>query len=182
MLIIATEGEVTEKQYFELFRLRSSRVQVKVLETGDGKSAPKHVVERLRSFRREFELTKHDEMWLVIDTDRWPEQQLSEVAASATQLNIGLAVSNPCFELWLLLHHFDPAKIPADANCGNIVDLLREHLGAYNQTNIQREPYEPYIPDAIRRAEIMDVAPAERWPNAIGTRVYRLMQVVESFN
>jgi len=31
LVVIATEGHCTEKQYFEIFERRSSRVQVKIL-------------------------------------------------------------------------------------------------------------------------------------------------------
>lgn len=41
LFIIATEGELTEKQYFEMFK--SSRIKIEVLSTDDGKSAPQHV-------------------------------------------------------------------------------------------------------------------------------------------
>ena len=56
LVIIATEGECTEKQYFSIFERKSTRVQVRVLETTQGMSAPKHVLDRLRRYRREYEL------------------------------------------------------------------------------------------------------------------------------
>lgn len=50
LFVIATEGAATEKQYFEMFG--SSRIKVKVLETGsDNQSAPQYVLDRLNSFK-----------------------------------------------------------------------------------------------------------------------------------
>ncbi|MGH3935680.1 MAG: RloB family protein [Pseudonocardiaceae bacterium] len=43
-----------------------------------------------------------DEVWCVVDSD---EFDLEPAVALAAKLDGRLAVSNPCFELWLLLHH-----------------------------------------------------------------------------
>ena len=46
LIVIATEGRETEKQYFDQFG--DKRVHVKMLTTGeDNQSAPQHVIERL---------------------------------------------------------------------------------------------------------------------------------------
>ncbi|ESQ15165.1 MAG: RloB domain-containing protein [Thiohalocapsa sp. PB-PSB1] len=69
LIIIAAEGALTEKLYFEMFR--STRVQLRVLPTGDdGQSAPEHVLARLIEFREEFQLAVDDALWLMIDVDR----------------------------------------------------------------------------------------------------------------
>jgi len=108
IIVIAAEGEKTERKYFESPIFRSTRVQVMVLETKEGHSAPKHVHRRLLEFARKTQLQTDDELWLVLDRDRWPEKQLAEVCAEALKVgknSAQLAVSNPCFELWLYLHH-----------------------------------------------------------------------------
>ena len=102
LIVIATEGEKTEKQYFETFKYR--RVQVKVEATEKGKSSPAHVLERLDAYVKEFVIGDGDELWLAIDVDRWEKRMLAEVTREAVQKGFSLAVSNPCFELWLLLH------------------------------------------------------------------------------
>jgi hypothetical protein len=43
-----------------------------------------------------------DEVWCVFDVDEHPK--LAEARDQANANGIQLAVSNPCFELWLLLH------------------------------------------------------------------------------
>jgi RloB-like protein len=93
LFIIATEGAVTEKQYFEMFG--SSRIKVEVLATGsDNKSAPKYVLDRLNSFKEQFDLHEDDMLWLVIDVDRWGGEKLSVVCREAKQKNYHLAISN----------------------------------------------------------------------------------------
>ncbi|NJP30622.1 RloB family protein [Micromonospora thermarum] len=46
-----------------------------------------------------------DECWCVFDVE-WPQNhpRLAEAIRLATVHNIRLAISNPCFELWLTLH------------------------------------------------------------------------------
>ena len=43
-----------------------------------------------------------DEIWCVFDVDQHPN--ISQAINDARQSGINVAVSNPCFELWLVLH------------------------------------------------------------------------------
>src|SRR5260221_11407935 len=75
LIVIATEGSKTEKKYFNDLasddRYRNPRVHVEVLERTSTASSPNHVIEELNKFRSVFKLNKFDELWLVIDVDRW---------------------------------------------------------------------------------------------------------------
>lgn len=114
LVIIATEGAVTEKAYFEGLvsadGYSNPGVHVEVLATEAGQSAPKKVIERLNAFKRQYRLDKEDQLWLIIDKDRWPDAQLAEVAQQSHQKGYLMALSNPCFELWLWLHWADPRQ------------------------------------------------------------------------
>lgn len=180
LIIIATEGERTEKQYFDIFiRLRrNSHVQVTVFETVDGASAPIHVIARLKTIKKKFDFQKDDELWLVIDTDRWGDSQLSQVAAESLRCHFGLAVSRPCFELWLFLHHSDPSYDMEVMTCREIENALRTLLGGYDHSNIQIERFVSFIEDAIQRAIRLDTQPDVRWPHQLGTRVYLVVQSI----
>lgn len=81
LVVIATEGAITEKQYFSMFSRLSPRVHIRILETPGGASAPRSVLDRLRAYREEYELGADDVLCLVIDRDRWPDESLSDVAA-----------------------------------------------------------------------------------------------------
>lgn len=126
LFVIATEGEKTEAQYFSIFN--SERVRVEILPTGpDGRSAPKHVLERLVKFQDQHALEAMDELWLVVDVDRQRPQFLDEVTRDAQAGGYRVAVSHPCFELWLLLHFRDAD--PSDAEFpGTHVYKLAEKL------------------------------------------------------
>ena len=77
LFIVATEGEKTEEQYLSVFE--NSRVHVRVLSTGpDGKSAAKHVLERMTDFEDDYDLGPDDERWLMFDIDRQRPQFIEE--------------------------------------------------------------------------------------------------------
>ncbi|MDX6712368.1 MAG: hypothetical protein QOH96_3384, partial [Blastocatellia bacterium] len=52
--------------------------------------------------REQDEFLKYDEIWCVFDVDDHPN--LPDARQQARDNNIKLAVSNPCIEIWLLLH------------------------------------------------------------------------------
>lgn len=174
LVIIATEGRCTEAQYFSLFR--STRVQVRVLPTGeDNQSSPEHVLERLRGFRDTYDLGGEDELWLMVDVDRWGDAKLRHVAREAKNYGVKLAVSNPCFEVWLLFHHVQ--RIDATDRCSDVTGWLRKALGgSYNKTRLVLDRFRPYVAQALARAEANDAHPNSRWPQQTGTHVYRVVR------
>jgi len=70
-----------------------------------------------------------DEIWCVFDVDQHPK--LSHAIFEARQSGIEVAISNPCFELWLVLHredqtaNIDRHKIQGHAKHLGIVDGKR---------------------------------------------------------
>ncbi len=180
LVIIATEGHSTEKQYFTIFEKRSPRVQVTVLGTEDGLSAPKHVLNRLKKFREDNDIRKEDALCLAIDKDRWPDAQLSDVAAKAQQMSVILAVSRPCFELWLFLHHSDVSREMDNFCSEQMIDTLAVRLGGYSKDSLRKDIFEPHIQQAVERARALDVDPHARWPNSLGTRVYRIIEAIRN--
>lgn len=174
LVIIAAEGRKTEQQYFALFR--STRVQIKVLATGeDNRSAPEQVLARLRQFRDEYSLDEDDSLWLMLDVDRWGSKKLSAMAREARTARFGLAVSNPCFEVWLLFHVSE--RIPDTDKCADIEMALRAQLGgSYNKTNLDAGRFLSLVPLATPRAQTADPAPRGRWPIRPGSHVYRIIR------
>jgi hypothetical protein len=52
-----------------------------------------------------------DQVWCLFDVE-WPKNHpnLRKALDEAAAGNVEVAVSNPCFELWLVLHHTDYSK------------------------------------------------------------------------
>jgi len=106
LIIIASEGTKTEKVYFEALKeyFNNTRLHIEVLERLES-SDPTNVVKTLDKFKSEYNLRINlDQLWLVIDVDRWGNRKLSNVSQQCIQKSYKLAVSNPAFEIWLLLH------------------------------------------------------------------------------
>jgi RloB-like protein len=109
--LVVCEGTVTEPCYFTAIR-HVERCLIELQIEGGG--APKALVERAvalkrqaaRDARREADDNlKYDEVWCVFDVDE--HQLIHEAKEQAKANGVELAESNPCFELWVLLHFQD---------------------------------------------------------------------------
>jgi hypothetical protein len=172
LFIIATEGEKTEKQYFNVFE--NPKIRVVVIPSEGGKSAPKHALEQLDDIKNLYDFGEGDELWLMIDTDRWGAAALSTVCQGAIQKSFQLAVSNPCFELWLYLHFNDVTG--SNHKCHDLEKLLRQHLGSYNKSNLNTEAFKSTIENAVKRAKGLHTNKGERWSSSTGTHVYKVVE------
>lgn len=178
LFILATEGAVTEPQYFRGLQERGVvdrlRVKIEVIPTplDAGTSAPRHVLERLSEIASQYNLIADDELWLIIDADRVWERHLPQVTREAFQKGFFVAVSRPCFELWLLLHVSD--DVSSISTCADCSRALRMQLGRYNKSNLDMDHFpRSAVLDAIRRASALDPG-GDRWPQSIGSHVYQL--------
>jgi len=171
--IIATEGEWTEVIYFTALKPpREAAIQIKTLPTKSGHSDPKNVLVRLKKYDQDAGSGPQDELWLVVDRDSWTEADLNEVAAAVAGLpKYHLALSNPCFELWLVLHRCEAPN----QNCAQLQSILKTELGAYAKNDYDVETLKETVTDAIERARRMDIPPQDPWPRQQGTHVYRLV-------
>ncbi|HPI77316.1 MAG TPA: RloB family protein [bacterium] len=177
MIIIATEGQETEKYYFDVLKVkyRNSAVCVKVIPSEEGRSSPEHIIDNLNCFRNSNEFdSDRDEFWLMIDKDRWPIDKFKRVIQEAAQKGYNFAVSNPCFECWLYLHfeNIDRDRISSR----EMEKMLKKAAGGYKKPNVEGHKYEERVIDAIKRAKAIDIDPAERWPNRVGTHVYKVVE------
>ena len=190
VFVVATDDTYAPSQYFE--NLPLPRVKVTVLPTpvNSGLSAPVYVVERLKtafaSVKRRGQIQSGDEFWVFLDTDHhFSATNLPgtmEALRTAQQVGFEIAVSNPCFELWLLLHHADVASGTVFSGCAEVEARLRAALGQYNKTSIKAGQFPlARVPDAIRRARFLENQPDDpggHRPQQTGTRVYRLLERV----
>ena len=191
LIVVVTEGSKTEPKYFREMASQkyyyNPKVKLYVIEKEDNSaSAPEHVIEELNGFNQKYDLEEDDEFWLVIDVDSWGDEKLSQIAAACIQKNFYLAVSNPCFEIWLLLHlksldeyrnetlgEFLENKKVNGGRTRVDAELLKI-LGQFNKSNLNVDCFLPNLNEAIKRAEDLDTYPDHRWPNEIGSRVYLL--------
>lgn len=175
LFVIATEGAKTEPQYFIIFQTLKKEQVIIHLRKGKNKSDPENVLKRMKEYLKTERLKPSDEAWLVVDKDQWRDDQIDKLHEwTKQQKNYGLALSNPKFEYWLLLHFADGDIRSAQ----NIEKLLDSHLPNYSQTKAvdhQKIKLEN-IKKAISRAKKRDAPSCEDWPRLPHrTTVYKLV-------
>lgn len=201
LIVIASEGKDTERIYFKALakEYTNPRVHVHILKRSEDEknnSSPEHVLEQLNEYKCQYELEADDELWLVTDKDHWTEAMLSRVATECMQdVSMHMALSNPCFELWLLLHLVDVASLTPEeqllwmenrrkSKSSNpyLKVLLRQKMGSYHESAYDVLTLIQHVEVAIERARLLDKNPADRWPQTLGTRVYLLAESVMNRN
>ena len=173
LFLIATEGARTEPIYFGMFNSPRATIHVKLLPAKKHDSSPPQVLKRAEGFVKEKGLGKKDEVWLVMDRDQWTDEQLEGVFLGCRAPAFNLAVSNPQFEYWLLLHFEDGTGVSGSRDCSQ---RLMRHLPNFKKDNLETQKVEPGIPDAIQRAEAKDTPACKDWPRTNGSTVYRLVK------
>jgi hypothetical protein len=94
-----------------------------------------------------------DECWCLFDVE-WPKNHpnLPQAVSLAEKNNINLAISNPCFELWLVLHHQDFNKF---SNTDPVESFSRKLDGRAGKS-IDPDLYIPLRKSASRRATLLE--------------------------
>ncbi len=150
MIIIATEGSVTEVSYFTQLNdaaiLSSNKFQIKVIPPENNRSSPNHVLRSLTNFKKEYQIKADDELWMVIDRDRWNVKMISEIITQCKQKGIGLCISNPCFEIWLILHYQELTTVNSE-----IQSMLLTNQKQHGQSYTKR-----YIADLMGNENLSD--------------------------
>lgn len=112
--VLAYEGDVTEKKYFEdlrqssMFNDSGSIETIPLKKEHNGGNSPLDVKKLLSKAKAEYNFRATDEFWLIIDRDDW--EKIHHVDFNALyddcekEKNFFIALSNPCFEFWLILH------------------------------------------------------------------------------
>jgi hypothetical protein len=153
-VLVVCEGKKTEPKYLKAFQ-HAVRNRLVHVEINDDSGVPMTLVTRaaaLRSLaeadaqRERDDNLKFDETWCVFDVDEHP--RLEEARDKAAQYAISLAISNPCFELWAVLHYQAQAE---SLDRHTIQKLLGNHIGDYNK-ELPFEKLWPNYETAVERA------------------------------
>lgn len=197
LYVLSYEGNVTEKKYFNDLRHsdifdNSGLIEIIALKRPENRgSDPFSVKKLLKEAKSEYGFKATDEFWLIIDRDNWEtthKLSFSELVAECKkEQNFYLAMSNPCFEVWLILHLKDLSEATGEekqlildnAKIGskNYVDKLLTELQDGRGYNKRPNPntFLPLTATAIERAKAID-NPIDDYPKGIGTHVYKLVE------
>lgn len=130
---IFPEGEKTENCYFTLLRAMNETVNI-IIKKGDKKTEPNQVLGRAKKYIRENGLSKNEQVWLVIDVDGRPEHSFKECFEwEKVDAKHNLAISNPKFEYWLLMHFENGDDVKSASDC---MAKLTKHIPKYTKSNI----------------------------------------------
>lgn len=159
---------------------RNPRVTIQIAA---GKGVPLSVVRVAKEFkeiaivhsRREpDENLAFDSVWCVYDVDDHPHHHEAREMAVANQIE--LAISNPCFELWLLLHFRDN---PGAQDRNALRSLLKQFDPNYDK-HVSHPNYTTEFENASLRAKRMDASAENRCDVGTNpsTSVYKLTQMI----
>ena len=163
----------TEPTYFEIIDKLTVTNHIELIQ-GSSNSSPRHVLERMKDRLAKGNLKDSDEAWVVVDKDNWTDEQLRALYEwGKSSKNYGLAVSNPAFEFWLLLHFEEGNDTRSLDDCKN---RLKRYVPKYNKEINEKKITIKQVNDAIRRAQVRHNLPCKDWPRYPGrTTVYRLV-------
>lgn len=128
-IYIYCEGEKTEPDYIRAYinfkypnsaRLRDAERPVILKNTN--KNTPKQLIDIALSFKKGLDFEK-DQVWVVYDREspqKYSDSLHKEAYSLALSNGIKVAISNVCFEYWLLLHLSNTA--PAMSNCDTLIN------------------------------------------------------------
>lgn len=106
-IVVFTEGQSSEPDYINaLKRLPHISDNVSLnIEIRPEHGVPVTLVTEAKEYSSDVEV---DEVWCVFDVE-WPRNHphLKEALKTARDNGIRLAISNPCFEIWLIMHYSD---------------------------------------------------------------------------
>jgi len=157
-VLVCCEGQVTEPSYLNSLKAEL-RIRLAHIEVVPGGVDPKTLVDEAMDRKKRAERQarkqkddnlKYDEVWCVFDVD--VHQYVPEAKQKAEANEIKVAISNPCFELWLLLHFQDQR---AHIERRDVQSLCRGHMPGY----VKEAPFDRLYPlyrEAVGRAEELD--------------------------
>ena len=220
IIFISCEGAITEEEYFkmvsEIFSVVKSKVQfISVREDINrtpckfrnneqiselGKSQPYQLVEKIDTFKQKkesvFDFKNHseDEFWIVADVDNHTDinhiKKWTSTLKECEEKGYGYAISNPFFEVWLLLHHVDVNEYDyeyavTENHPYEKTSHYRERLHDVakaplkDKKHISAEYYnEEKVRQAIIRAKALHTDKNEKWPHNLGSTVYLLLEKI----
>ncbi|WFE38824.1 RloB family protein [Micromonospora sp. WMMD998] len=160
-VLAVTNGESTERAYLE--GLRRERWLAHRLVVAVEKGSP---IDAVRGAARRRDDNDFDQAYVVCDVDHFPP---AESEREARRHDVTLLWSNPCFEVWLILH-LDTCTRHLE-NAEKAKELLRRYLRNWDKTRLDFDDFRDGLDAAVERAQRLSDRP-EANPS---TMVWRLV-------
>jgi len=178
-VVVFCEGKATEPDYVnELKRLPHIRQNTALLvDVSPDHGTPMTLVAKAIDRLQDREV---DECWCLFDVE-WPQNhpKLKEALTLAAAHGVSVAVSNPCFELWLILHFRDHHSFDDTAT----VERTSRQLDGRSGKRIDASQYMTRRGVAADRARKLDARHASvrtTFPNDNpSSGMYRFLDAIE---
>ena len=152
------EGKVTEREYFGGLR---SMHRLPALQVEGPYPSPPDLVQAAVKRRDSALSDPYDVIWCVFDVEYPVRVRLEESLAIAKEERFKIALSNPCFELWLILHFKDcSSQLSTAAAC-----KMAEELKGYTNKHIDFSMFADKIDAAMERSQMLNVTHATNFKN-----------------
>lgn len=127
--LIVCEGQKTERIYFNRYRERNSGLLIFTPNSSvtDPENLVSFALSQINKYDIDFD--NGDQVWCVFDADQNTQENI-EKAKRLADNKVKLCFSNPCFELWYLLHYcyYDQRITTAD-----LQTKLETHIRDYDK-------------------------------------------------
>lgn len=167
VILIITEGSQTEPIYFEQFRTRYTNIDIHIVGSNPnhGKTDYISLVRKAIEYqdKNQLSVAQGDALWVVADGDvnfnnpnpiETKDAYLQKARKMAAKAGIEIAISNPCFEFWYLLHFKYTTSYFRD--CGTVTNALKYYIPHYEKTSDVRLQLFPLLENAIRNARCIE--------------------------
>ena len=126
ILVVVCEGH-TECIYFNRYKERKSGLRIETLNSTA--TDPQNLMEFALKQIQKYDLDEDEQVWCVFDSDNSTDDSIKN-AIKLTENKIKICLSNPCFELWYLLHfgYFDNKISTKD-----LLNKLGTHIKNYDK-------------------------------------------------
>ena len=156
MIIITAEGRnETEARYFSNFRTADCPYIIKFHKAGH-LTDPTKLAESIRKRwdAEEADVRTGDMAFVVVDLDN-KESKAEEIQQLEAKNRVEkFIVSNPCFEIWYLLHYEYSTRSYMNADA--VIKELKKHYSGYEKTSDMHPLLKDKMDEAIVRAERLE--------------------------
>ncbi|MDE0207121.1 MAG: RloB family protein [Candidatus Tectomicrobia bacterium] len=159
--VLFCEGLNTEVEYFKAIRRIYSSTLID-WEIHRGVGVPYTIAEKAIEKAKSLGLTRHsrrrkdsyeenDQVWAVFDRDDHP--RFEEAVANCETANVKVAQSNPCIELWLILHEQEFHRNEHRHEMQRILAVLRPEYDPSGSKTPDCDDIVKRVEEAERRSE-----------------------------
>lgn len=169
---MSAEGQ-TERDYLRMSAFKDAPMSVRFpKDIHPGRRNPSQVLKRFKKAMREEDFRRGDEAWIVVDVDEWPASEFAELLAWAeSDSRHHLAISNPKFELFLIMHF---EKGNGCTTASNVDTALKRHLPCYDKRLSPTAFSKDEIRTAIENAGVKRIGCKSAFPDPGMTDAHKL--------